>query len=277
MFVAALGGRVPLLQLARWQLTTAFVLTAMAATVMGGWKSLNHGAIVELAASGFCGIVLASSSNFATIALAGPRLTALLFSLSSPFALALGYFAYGETIGVWQLAGIILVFAGIVLAVALPASGQAQGGEPPVTRAGIALGVFTAFGQALGNLFARPAMAAGAEPFAAMAVRLGISIIFFWALAGLPQVRRSNANLGGLDYRTIAASALFGNGLGMVLLMAALHSGNVGIVSTLSSMTPIVILPMVWARSRQRPAAAAWAGAVIAIIGTALISLNHAA
>ena len=43
--------------------------------------------------------------------------------------------------------------------------------------------------------------------------------------------------------------ANLGVGLGMSLLMAALAHGNVGIVSTLSSMTPVVILPMIWART----------------------------
>ena len=72
----------------------------------------------------------------------------------------------------------------------------------------------------------------------------------------------------------VVASAFVGTALGMSLLMAALHSGNVGIVSTLSSMTPVLVLPMVWIRSGRRPRAAAWAGAVLAIAGTALISLH---
>ncbi len=59
----------------------------------------------------------------------------------------------------------------------------------------------------------------------------------------------------------------------MSLLMAALAHGNVGIVSTLSSMTPVVILPMVWLRSGRPPSLNAWLGAGLAVVGTALISL----
>jgi drug/metabolite transporter (DMT)-like permease len=59
----------------------------------------------------------------------------------------------------------------------------------------------------------------------------------------------------------------------MSLLMAALARGNVGIVSTLSSMTPIVILPMLWLRTGVLPAPLAWVGALLAVAGTALISL----
>jgi len=279
MFVASLNNRIPLLQLARWQLGSAFVITALAATMMGGWQSLGQRQIAELSASGFCGIVLASTTYFATIFLIGPRLTALLFSLTSPFALALGFATFGETITLWQALGIALVLTGIVVAVALPVrtATPSSGGQSATSRIGIALGVFTAFGQALGSLFARPAMAAGTEPFAAMAVRLGIAVILFWAIATLPQVRGRDVRVHGREFGLIVTSVFFGTGLGMVLLMAALKSGNVGIVSTLSSMTPIVILPMVWLRTGKRPAAAAWAGASVAIIGTALISLTGAA
>ena len=70
-----------------------------------------------------------------------------------------------------------------------------------------------------------------------------------------------------------ALSALFGTALGMSLLMAALAQGDVGIVSTLSSMTPIVILPMVWIRTGVAPPPRAWLGALLAVAGTAMISL----
>jgi drug/metabolite transporter (DMT)-like permease len=59
----------------------------------------------------------------------------------------------------------------------------------------------------------------------------------------------------------------------MSLLMAALHQGDVGIVSTLSSMTPVLILPLVWLRSGEAPPPRAWLGALLAIGGTALVSL----
>jgi len=72
----------------------------------------------------------------------------------------------------------------------------------------------------------------------------------------------------------VVASAFIGTTLGMSLLMAALQKGSVGIVSTLSSMTPILILPMVWIRTGRRPGAAAWLGALLAICGTSLISLK---
>ena len=287
MFINELNGRVPLMRLARWQITAAFLMTALAATALGGWATLGTWQFSALAGSGLFGIVLASTTYFAAIYAAGPRVTALLFSLASPFALAMGYVVFGETISAMQGAGVALILCGIVIAIGVRRRRPAPmiplaDGEPIEAPApqespslkGIALGVITAFGQAVGSLLARPAMAAGVEPFAAMAVRSGLAVIFFWALLLLPAIRHQTGEVQRQDFPLAVISAFFGTALGMSLLMGALKTGSVGIVSTLSSMTPIVILPMVWLRSGKMPQPYAWAGAAMAIVGTALVSLG---
>jgi len=287
MFINELNGRVPLMRLARWQITAAFLMTALAATALRGWATLGTWQFSALAGSGLFGIVLASTTYFAAIYAAGPRVTALLFSLASPFALAMGYVVFGETISAMQGAGVALILCGIVIAIGVRRRRPAPmiplaDGEPIEAPApqespslkGIALGVITAFGQAVGSLLARPAMAAGVEPFAAMAVRSGLAVIFFWALLLLPAIRRQTGEVQRQDFPLAVISAFFGTALGMSLLMGALKTGSVGIVSTLSSMTPIVILPMVWLRSGKMPQPYAWAGAAMAIAGTALVSLG---
>jgi drug/metabolite transporter (DMT)-like permease len=117
-------------------------------------------------------------------------------------------------------------------------------------------------------------MAAGVEPFAAMAVRAGFATLVFWAILLLPLPGRSVGRPDPKDLGLAVTASFFGTALGMSLLMAALKTGNVGLVSTLSSMTPVVILPMVWLRTGKMPHALAWAGAALAIVGTALISLK---
>ncbi len=272
MLISELTGKVHVLRLARWQLNAAFVMTALAALVTGGWRTIDQSAMIYLALSSLFGIMIASTTYFATIYAIGPRSTALLFSLTSPFALMLGYGFLGETISLQQSLGIALVISGIVLAIGLPGSDAAS--VKTIAWGGIGLGVVTALGQALGSLFARPAMAAGVEPFAAMAVRSGLAAAFFALLAflPLPAWRGSYTFTPRLLVIAVVAS-FFGTGLGMSLLMAALASGKVGIVSTLSSMTPVVILPMVWLRTGKAPPLLAWIGAALAVAGTGLISL----
>lgn len=270
MFLSELKGRVALFQLARWQMLAAFAMTALASLILGGWRTVGPTQFWQLAASSMAGIAVASTAYFATIYAMGPRITALLFSLTAPFALALGYAVFGETITLIQGLGVVLVLAGIVLAIGVRSDSTAKVRLWP----GVLFGLFMAFGQAVGSLCARPAMAAGVEPFTAMALRSGLSGLVFLALSFTPIAASSRQPVQWGAFGLAAASAFLGTGLGMSLLMAALHSGNVGIVSTLSSMTPIVILPMVWIRSSRPPSLSAWIGALLAISGTALISLG---
>jgi drug/metabolite transporter (DMT)-like permease len=279
MLVMELNGRVDAFRLARWNMLSALVMTGAASLAVGGWRALAAWQVGLLAASSLFGIIIATTAYYATIYAAGPRNTALLFSLASPFALLLGYFVLGETISSRQALGILLVLCGILFAIGRPQPQAALRLAPPgpktgVPWRGIGLGVLTAAGQAIGSLLARPAMAAGVEPFTAMAVRSGVAAVFFLGLAMLPLAALHRPYRFALrDLGTSMAAAFVGTGLGMSLLMAALAHGNVGTVSTLSSMTPVVILPMVWLRSGVSPPRRAWAGAFLAVAGIALISL----
>lgn len=296
MFLSELKGRMSLMQLARWQMGAAFAMTAMVSLAVGGWRTVGIHEFWLLAASGLVGIAIASTTYFATIHSVGPRITALLFSLTSPFALALGYIVLGETITPWQGLGVALVLAGVILAIGVPRRFLPQGEAapampvvapatmavatppaPPLTGPlwpGIVLGIITALGQAIGTLLARPAMAAGVEPFTAMALRAGLAALIFMALAATPFGRSRPLADGPRTIALALIAAFIGTALGMSFLMAALHRGSVGIVSTLSSLTPVLILPMVWIRTGQRPTLPAWIGASLAIAGTALISLG---
>jgi drug/metabolite transporter (DMT)-like permease len=271
MQIDSVTGRVGALQLARWQMGLAFLMTAAASLVLGGWRTIGREEFLWLAGSSAAGIMLATTAFVATIQLLGPRLNALLFTLSAPFALILGYGFRAETLTLSQGAGVALILSGIVLAILGP-GGREGAREERALGLGIALGVITALGQATGSLLARPAMLAGAEPFTAMAIRSGLGALFFVGLLAVPAFRPPTRP-SGPDTRRIGASALSGVFIGMSLLMAALAVGDVGIVSTLSSTTPILILPMVWIVTRRAPGVFAWGGAALAVAGTALISL----
>lgn len=272
MLIHALAGRVTVFQLARWQMSIAFGLTAAASLALGGWATVAPWQFWFLAASSVIGIMLASTTYFAAIYAAGPRLTALLFSLAAPFAVIEGWLFLDEALNLGQLSGIALILGGIVLAIV--AAGDTHPDDAPRRPLwqGVTLGVITALGQATGSLLARPAMESGVEPFTAMAIRSGLGAAFFIALMVFPFARATRLPTGP-ELRTVAWSAFFGMFLGMSLMMAALTTGDVGIVSTLTSTTPILILPMLWFATRRAPAPGAWAGAALAVAGTALISM----
>lgn len=272
MFIDSVSGRVGPLQLSRWQMSLAFLMTAAISLALGGWRTLDTEMVLWLTASSASGIMIGSLTYIATIQYTGPRISALLFTTASPFALILGFGFRGETVSPIQAVGVGLIVAGIALAVMGPK--QDEGARTPKPLwIGILLGLVTSFAQALGSLLARPAMLSGADPVAAMAVRSGTGALFFIALLALPALRPASLP-SRPELRQIGLSALAGMVVGMSFLMAALARGDVGIVTTLSSTTPILILPMVWAAYRRIPGPLAWVGAVLAVVGTALISLS---
>ena len=127
---------------------------------------------------------------------------------------------------------------------------RSSSGSPP--------GLGAATGQATGSLIARPVMAAGFDPFAASLLRVavaaaGLTLLMRLPLAGAAAGRRP------LTPRVAALTALtafLGLGVGMTLLLFALAGGKVGIVATLSATSPVLILPLLWLRTGQRPAPA---------------------
>ena len=59
--------------------------------------------------------------------------------------------------------------------------------------------------------------------------------------------------------------------LGMSLLLIALQNADAGIVATLSSTSPIMILFLIWLLTNKIPSLGAWMGTIIALVGTGLI------
>ena len=55
------------------------------------------------------------------------------------------------------------------------------------------------------------------------------------------------------------------------LQLYALRSYDAGIVAVLSSMAPVVMLPMIWTRRGEPPPLSAWLGAILAVLGAGII------
>ena len=68
------------------RMLAALGMTGSATLAMGTWRTVGSHEFGLLAASSLFGIIIASTTYFAAIYVAGPRNTALLFALASPFS-----------------------------------------------------------------------------------------------------------------------------------------------------------------------------------------------
>ncbi len=259
------------------RLRQIFVTAMLALYVLatGSWRELEAANVLPLLASGFIGIFIGDTLLFATLNRVGPRRSGILFALNAPIAAILGWLLLGETLTMKALAGMALVVAGVLLAI-LFGKRRAQLHQWETVKGplwiGVALGLGAATGQAIGSIIARPVMETGIDPFIASMLRVGIAAAFLTVMIQLPIPALKPKN--PLTWKVAIMTALTGIlalAIGMTLLLFALSGGKVGIVSTLSATSPVIILPLLWLRTGERPAAGAWAGAALVVAGMGLI------
>ena len=259
----------------RLRMAIVFVGLALAATVLGGWSSLDASMMGPIFLSGAVGIFIGDTALFAAMNRLGPRATGLLFAANAPIAALLGWIVLGETLAALALGGIALSFAGVLLAVGYGKRSDDGGNWLEDVRGplwiGVAFGLLAATAQAVGTLLARPVMMAGADPLAVSALRCLVAAVALQGLAFASPVARLAAPLTWRLVRIVALSGFLAMGIGMTLLLFALEGGKVGIVSTLSATTPVMILPLLWYATGRAPSPIAWVGAALTVAGAALI------
>lgn len=259
------------------RLRMGIVLVVLAAfvAITGGWRTLEAAHILPLTLSGLIGIFLGDTALFLTMNRLGPRRSNILFSTNAPISAVLGWLFLGETIAGQKILGIAIVFAGVVMAIVfgkrrsqLSAWESVKG---PMWIGG-ALGLIAALCQSVGSLIARPVMETGVDPATASTLRVLVSVVCLSALmaTGIKAVQ-PRAKLTLKTAGIVGLSGISAMGVGMTLILFALSGGKVGIVATLSAATPAWILPLIWIKTGERPAAFAWLGAALVIFGSSLI------
>jgi drug/metabolite transporter (DMT)-like permease len=259
----------------RVRMSMVFVMLSCLALATGGWWTLSASFCSVLIASALVGIFIGDTCFYEAIRRLGPRRTGILFGMNAPITALLGYFALGEQLPANTTIGCALIMAGVFLAV-FHGSTSVQRHSFEETRGkiavGISLGLFAAFCQAVSLIIARPVLASGADAVAASALRVGTAALaltatlIFRSPALRPAVPMSPRLLG-----QVALSGLVGMGLGMTFLLNALAHGPAGLVSTLSATSPVLILPVLWVATKERPAPWAWVGALLAVAGAGCI------
>jgi len=254
------------------------ILLAILMLASGAWRELNVENMAPLALSGLVGIFVGDTLLFAALNRLGPRRAGVIFALNAPMSALLGLLLLGERLQSQVILGITLTVCGVVLAIMFgKRRGQLHAWEAvkgPLW-VGVLFGLGAAAGQALGSVVAKPVMAAGVDPFLASMVRVGVAAFCLSVLMALPI---QGAKPKGRVTLKVAAQSIFvgilGLGVGMTLLLFALSGGNVGVVSTLSATSPVIILPMLWLKTGERPAGGAWVGAALVATGMGFIFLR---
>lgn len=258
----------------RWRMACVSVMLSVLALLTGGWATISSDILWPMALSGLIGIFIGDTALFGCMNRIGPRRSGLLYSCHAVFSALLGMWLFGETLEGWRLLGAILVFSGVMIAVFFRQSGNAHTWEETKGNIWIAvgLGLMAALCQSLGGVIAKPVLTQNVDPIAASAIRMIAAFLAHGALV-LLQVRVAQP-VNPINWRIfgmVVVNGFLAMAVGMTLIMYALKWGEVGMVALLSSMTPVMILPLIWLFTKVRPAPSAWLGAAVAVSGAALI------
>ena len=258
----------------RLRMTQVLFMLAIIVIIQNTWASVMTEFWV-ICLSGFVGIFLGDTALFATMRRIGPRRTAVMFAANGPFGALLGYYFLGETLELYTLLGCSCVVSGVIIAILYGRNNHnvhdLEKTHGPLWIA-LLMGLVAAFCQAVGAILVKPALQAGADPVAVSALRVAVSVIMLMLLLFSPAsvFRAQNPLTGAIFWRT-AISGFLAMAMGMTLVLFALSGGKVGVVTVLSSTSPILVLPILWYTTRQPPTTGAWIAALLVVLGSVLI------
>ncbi len=244
-------------------------------------ESLGAKNTAILAVSGLVGLTIGDTAFFQALMRLGARRTLLVAALSPPMTAILAVPVLGDPLGLPLIAGMSLTLGGVVWVILERHPDGAQiktrdesGRMLPSMKWGIAFALVAAFCQALGNVLTK---VGGAEITALeiSIVRLAFGVLGLTIILGV--AGRLVATLSVMKERRTASmvvvATFLGTFLGLWLMNAGLRYTYVGVASTLSSTSPIFVLPLAYYFDGERLTVRSVLGALIAVVGVAILFL----
>jgi drug/metabolite transporter (DMT)-like permease len=273
----AAGKRIGALATSFIRLIMATLLLAIYGRLMRGlWlpSDASRDTWLYLSLSGFFGFFLADLLVFRALVLIGPRLALLIQSLSPPMAALLAWMFLGERLSGLDLAGMVLTLAGIswvILGRTAPATSYIDRGD---LRRGLILSIAGCLAQAIGYIFSKQGIgqydAVAGTFIRVLAGTAGFLVLItlarrwsaMWVAARQPQAMA-----------IVAYGSLVGPFVGVALSLEAIRLCPTGVAATLIGTTPVLVLPFAVAFYRERLTAQAVGGAILSVLGVALLVL----
>lgn len=241
-------------------------------------SSISLDNLLILILSGVVGIWFGDLMIYITVDRLGPRRTSVLFALNAPMQVLLGMIFLGETMSFIEFVGCVFVMTGAYCAIVFGKRvSQVHKWEDIKGSlfAGVLFGLGSALGQALGAFIVKPVMETGIAPEVATLIRCFSALVLFYICFVLPipnQSMKTKPNV--LIISQVVISEFLGMLIGMSLLLYAMANGDLGRVAIFSALAPVLMLPLIWITTKERPALGAWVGSCLAVLGIILLSTD---
>jgi len=268
------------------RLSIAFPVLSVFCVIQYFWKGSagmpDGGTALLLALSGMLGLGLGDLLLYRALFRIGPERSSLLMTLAPAVAAAAAWVALGEFLSPAQLAGMALILGGVLWTVWKPAvesPGGAGSGKAAGSRwHGAIDGIGAALCQGFGSVMARQAFLGDANlsPLYATAVRVGAGALVIILVAR----GRGTLVAGWKSLRVprvlprMVLGTFSGPIFGMTCYIAAMKYQPAGVVTTITFMTPLLVMPLGAWRYGTRPTWRVLAGGLAALAGVILLGWN---
>lgn len=262
-------------------LSVNFIRLVLAFIFIGIFTLLSRGMFLPMDApdsawfwlsiSGAIGFVIGDLFLFQAYVEIGSRISLLIMSSVPPITAAAGFLIMGESITLLAICGMVVTIAGISIVILSRSSGEKRIKFSKPLR-GIVFAVIGALGQAFGLIFSKLGMGTY-NPFAATQIRIIAAIIGFSIVITVSGRWRSLYK-GLTNYKAIGQTtigAVFGPFVGVSLSLLAVQYTTTSIVSTITAISPVLIIPASVLVFKEKVPSREILGALISIIGVALL------
>ncbi len=234
---------------------------------------------IWLSLSGVVGFVLGDAFLFQAFIMIGPRLSMLMMALAPVLGAVIAWVFLHETLVLQEIIGITVTLAGILVVIAErrgggDGAGKTESGNRRHYIIGLLCGFGGALGQAGGLILSKLGLVGDFPALSGTLIRLLAAVVIVWLLA---LVNRQVMN----TYHTmrerprafllLAGGTVLGPVLGVWLSLVAVQNTNIGVASTLSSLTPIFLIPVSYFMFKERVTKQAIVGTIIAFAGMVLL------
>lgn len=236
-----------------------------------------------LVASSVIGLVIGDTYHFRSLQILGPRRAVTLETLAPPFSVAAGWVFLGERPSLAITLGMVITLLGILFVVGERSARVGNVNTQHSVQMGALYGVLAALGQAVGAALSKVGIqrleslsTEWAAPLEAACIRLvAASLIGFALAAAAGKIGHWRLHLVRTgEWKVLAPASVVGCYSGVWLSMVAFQRTEVAVATTLTALTPIFVLPLVYYLLRERVSRRAVLGALLAVLGVAVLSVR---
>lgn len=221
--------------------------------------------------SGFVGFFLGDLFLFQAYVEVGSRISMVIMSVVPPITAIMSYIILGEKLTKFNIIGMIITVTGIAMVVLKKKEGEKKI-EFSHSNKGIIYAFLGALGQAVGMILSKLGIE-NYNAFAAAEIRL-IAGIFGFTILFFIKKKWKDISIALSDKKSlfrISIGSVFGPFLGVSFSLLAIQYTTTGVVSTITSIVPVLIIPPAIIIFKEKITFKELCGSLMTIFGVAIL------